>query len=56
MMMVSIYHMVSDKKPFQPFDHDDLLNPHNHNERVVLNDSNVFTYLEAQGYNISHLD
>ena len=27
MMMVSIYHMVSDKKPFTPSDYEELMNP-----------------------------
>lgn len=55
MMMVSIYHMISEKKPFQPSDYDELLNPHSRNERVVLNDKNVFAYLESQGYDTSQL-
>ena len=55
MMMVSIYHMVSDKKPFSPSDYEELMNPQNHVERVVLNESNVFAYLEILGYDSSTL-
>lgn len=55
MMMVSIYHMVSDKKPFTPSDYEELMNPQNHEERVVLNESNVFAYLETLGYDSSKL-
>ena len=50
MMMVSIYHMVKDKQPFSPCDYEELLNPQEHPQRVVLNDANVFDYLNAQGY------
>lgn len=50
MMMVCIYHMVSDKKPFTPSNYEELMNPRNHEERVVLNESNVFAYLETLGY------
>ena len=55
MMMVSIYHMVKDKKPFSPCDYEELMDPHKHPQRVVLNDVNVFEYLRAQGYDTSSL-
>ena len=55
MMMVSIYHMVKDKQPFSPCDYEELLNPQEHPQRVVLNDANVFDYLNAQGYDTSSL-
>lgn len=55
MMMVSIYHMISEKKPFQPTDYEELMNPCTRDKHVVLNDSNVFAYLEAQGYDTSLL-
>ena len=55
MMMVSIYHMVSDKKPFTPSDYEELMNPQNHEERVILNESNIFAYLETLGYDSSKL-
>ena len=31
------------------------MNPQNHEERVVLNESNVFAYLETLGYDSSKL-
>lgn len=49
MMMVSIYHMISEKKSFEPTDYEELMNPHNNQERVVLNENNVFDYLETLG-------
>ena len=55
MMMVCIYHMVSEKKPFTPTDYEELINPQNHVERVVLNENNVFAYLESLGYDSSKL-
>ena len=55
MMMVCIYHMVSEKKPFTPTDYEELMNPQNHVERVVLNENNVFAYLESLGYDSSKL-
>ena len=55
MMMVCIYHMVSEKKPFTPADYEELMNPQNHVERVVLNENNVFAYLESLGYDSSKL-
>ena len=55
MMMVSIYHMVSDKKSFTPSDYEELMNPQPHEERVTLNESNVFAYLETLGYDSSKL-
>ena len=47
--------MVSDKKPFSPSDYEELMNPQNHVERVVLNESNIFAYLEILGYDSSTL-
>ena len=55
MMMVCIYHMVSEKKPFTPTDYEELMDPQNHVERVVLNENNVFAYLESLGYDSSKL-
>ena len=55
MMMVCIYHMVSEKKPFTPTDYEELMDPQNHVERVVLNENNVFAYLETLGYDSSKL-
>lgn len=55
MMMVCIYHMVSEKKPFTPTDYEELMDPQNHVESVVLNENNVFAYLESLGYDSSKL-
>lgn len=55
MMVVCIYHMVSEKKPFCPTDYEELMDPLNHVERVVLNENNVFAYLESLGYDSSKL-
>lgn len=55
MMMVCIYHMVSEKQPFNPTDYEELMDPHYQNHKVVLNDTNVFAYLEAQGFDTSLL-
>lgn len=55
MMMVCIYHMVSEKEPFAPTDYEELMDPHNRTERVVLNEKNIFTYLEALGYDSTQL-
>ena len=55
MMMVSLYHMIKNKKPFTPCDYEELMNPQKHPEKVVLNDANVFEYLKSQGYDITSL-
>lgn len=53
MMMVCIYHMVSEQKPFNPTDYTEMMDPHFYQPKVALNDENVFACLEAQGYDIS---
>lgn len=55
MMMVCIYHMISQKKPFCPTDYEELMDPQNHIERVILNKDNVFAYLETLGYDSTQL-
>lgn len=55
MMMVCIYHMISEKQPFNPTDYEELMDPHHQSPKVVLNDTNVFAYLEAQGFDTSLL-
>lgn len=55
MMMVCIYYMVKDKKPFAPCDYEELMDPQKNPQKVVLNDANVFDYLKAQGYDTSSL-
>ena len=55
MMIVCIYHMVSEEKPFNPIDYEELMSPKNQIERVILNENNVFAYLESLGYDSSKL-
>lgn len=55
MMMVCIYHVISAKKPFNPSDYDELMNPSPIQNKVILNDESVFAYLESQGYDTSLL-
>ena len=55
MMMVCIYHMVSERNLFTPTDYEELMDPQNHVERVILNENNVFAYLESLGYDSSKL-
>lgn len=55
MMMVCIYHMVSEQASFNPTDYTELMNPHFNQPKVVLNDKNVFSYLQSQGYDPSLL-
>ena len=55
MMMMCMYHMISEKQTFNPTDYTELMDPHFQESKVVLNDLNVFTYLESQGYDTSLL-
>ena len=55
MMMVCIYHMLSEKKPFAPTDYEELMDSHKHEKRVVLNEENALAFLAAQGYDTSQL-
>lgn len=55
MMMVCIYHIVSKRQHFNPADYEELMDPHYQSPKVVLNDANVFAYLEEQGYDTSLL-
>lgn len=55
MMLVCIYHIISEEKPFNPTDYAELMDPHYHVDKVVLNEANVFAYLQEQGYDISLL-
>ena len=43
------------KEALYPTDYEELMNPQNHVERVVLNENNVFAYLESLGYDSSKL-
>lgn len=53
MMLVCIYHIVSEEKPFNPTDYTEMMDPHHHVNKVALNEANVFAYLQQQGYDIS---
>lgn len=53
--MVCIYHMVSEQAPFNPTDYTELMEPHFNQPKVVLNNKNVFAYLQSQGYDPSLL-
>ena len=55
MMMMCMYHMISEKQTFNPTDYTELMDPHFQESKVVLNDLNVFAYLESQGYDTSLL-
>ena len=55
MMMVCLYHMISEKKPFNPTDYTQVTNPQYEFTKVILNERNVFAYLETQGYDTSLL-
>lgn len=55
MMMVCIYHMVGETQPFNPVDYTELMDPHFNQPWVILNDANVFAYLQSQGYDPSLL-
>lgn len=53
MMLVCIYHIISEEKPFNPTDYTELMDQHHHVEKIVLNEANVFAYLQERGYDIS---
>ena len=55
MMLICIYHMVIKKESFNPTDYSELMDPHFNQHKVILNDKNVFAYLESQGYDTSSL-
>ena len=55
MMMVSIYHIVSDKKPFSPTDYDEFMFQKTEQPKVTLTEENALAFLEAQGYDLSSL-
>lgn len=55
MIMVCIYHMISEKKPFAPTDYEELMDSREQKKRVVLNEENALAFLAAQGYDTSQL-
>ncbi|MEG2609035.1 MAG: IS110 family transposase [Lachnospiraceae bacterium] len=55
MMLVCIFHMIAEDSPFEPNDYDELSNPQDTELKVVLNEKNVFFFLQMHGYNTSML-
>ena len=55
MMMVSIYHMISKKKPFSPTDYDEFMCQKTEQPKVILTEENALAFLESQGYDLSSL-
>jgi len=55
MMMVSIYHMISEKKPFSPTDYDEFMCQKTEQPKVILTEDNALAFLESQGYDLSSL-
>lgn len=55
MMLICIYHIIKEKKVFNPTDYVDLMDSQTHQDKVLLNEKNVFEYLEEHGYDISNL-
>lgn len=42
MIMGCIYHMLSEKKPFNPTDYMEVVDPHFHQHKFLLNDKKMF--------------
>ncbi len=55
MMMVSIYHMISEKKSFAPTDYDEFMCQKTEQPKVILTEENALAFLESQGYDLSSL-
>lgn len=55
MMLVCIYHMLSNGETFNPCDYDELMNPHSHQPKVVLTLENALNFIAQQGIDISVL-
>ena len=55
MMMVSIYHMISEKKPFSPTDYNEFMCQKTEQPKVILTEENALAFLESQGYDLSSL-
>lgn len=56
MMLVCIYHMLSNGETFNPSDYEELKNPHNHQPKVVLTLENALNFIAQQGIDISVLE
>ena len=55
MMIVCIYHMVSKKQSFNPTDNTELMDSYFNQPKIILNNANIFAYLDTRGYNTSLL-
>ena len=55
MIIVYIYHIVSEKKAFSPTDYENLIESHNYIEHIILNETNVTVFLVVRGYDTSNL-
>lgn len=55
MVQCALAAIKSKKQPFNPTDYTELMDPHFDQPKVILNDINVFAYLESQGYDTSLL-
>ena len=55
MMLVCIYHMLSNGESFNPSDYEELMNPHYHQPKVVLTLENALNFIAQQGIAISIL-
>ncbi len=55
MVQCALATIKSKKQPFTPTDYEEWTDPQNHMERVVLNENNVFAYLESLSCDSSKL-
>ncbi len=56
MMLVCIYHMISNGETFNPCDYEELVNPHPSEPKVVLTMETALSFIAAQGIDISVLN
>jgi len=56
MMLVCIYHMISENEPFNPCDYEELNNPYYQQPKVILTLENALNFIAQQGIDISVLN
>jgi len=56
MMLVCIYHMLSNGEAFNPSDYEELMNPYPQQPKVVLTLANALDFIAQQGIDISVLE
>lgn len=56
MMLVCIYHMISNSERFNPCDYGELVNPHPQEPKVVLTMESALSFIASQGVDISVLN